>query len=222
MDRRLEATDKRLLGTGAKRLFDLIFASVGLVGTAPIVGLAALAIWIESGTPVLYRQTRVGRNNRCFGMYKLRSMRVDSDVPTSLTMIDDPRVTRVGSVLRRTRVDELPQLVNVLRGEMSVVGPRPERPEFVRRFASELPEYNHRHRVRPGITGLAQVKLGYSASAREKLVYDLDYADCHSLRRDLGILGGTITVLATRSLQDGVSPEDITRYHLDGRKREET
>lgn len=203
-----------------RRLFDLVVASVGLVASSPIMGLAALAIWIESGRPVLYTQTRVGQHNRSFGMYKLRSMRVDSDVPTSLTLINDPRVTRVGRLLRRTRIDELPQLVNVLRGEMSVVGPRPERPEFVARFAAELPDYNRRHRVRPGITGLAQVKLGYSASARDKLRYDLVYADSPSLRRDLAILWGTAAVLLTRSIQDGVSSADIRRYDLDGRKHE--
>lgn len=203
-----------------KRLFDIVVAASGLVATAPIVAFAAVAIWIESGAPVLYRQTRVGKDNESFGMYKLRSMRVDSDIPTSLTMINDPRVTRVGRVLRRTRIDELPQLVNVLRGEMSIVGPRPERPEFVARFAAELPEYNRRHSVRPGITGLAQVELGYSAAARDKLTYDLDYAKSPSLRRDLSILRGTAAVLVTRSLQDGVSPDDISRYHLGGRKRD--
>lgn len=202
----------------SKRLLDVFFALGGLVVTAPVLGLAALAIWLESGSPVLYRQTRVGKNNTAFGMYKLRSMRVDSDVPVSLTLVDDPRVTRVGRVLRRTRIDELPQLINVLRAEMSVVGPRPERPEFVSRFAAELPDYNRRHRVRPGITGLAQVKLGYDASAREKLVYDLDYVEMHPIGRDLAILRGTVAVLLTRSLQDGVSIDDISEYDLDRRE----
>jgi len=149
---------------------------------------------------VLYRQVRVGRNGRHFEILKFRSMRVDAERPGGARWAAsrDPRVTRVGAVLRKLRIDELPQLINVLKGEMSFVGPRPERPEFVAELAAKIPFYDLRHRVNPGITGWAQICYPYGASAhdaREKLQYDLYYIKNYSLFLDIMILIQTVQVI---------------------------
>ena len=182
-----------------KRAFDLGLASLGLVAASPIWLLAAVAIWIEDGFPVIYRQERAGRHGRPFTLFKFRSMRHDAEGETPLWAIDaDPRVTTVGRALRTTRLDELPQLWNVLRGDMSFVGPRPERPFFVARLAAQIPFYEQRHAVRPGITGWAQVKYRYGASvedALEKLRYDLYYIKHLSIGFDVTILVDTVKVI---------------------------
>jgi len=176
-----------------RRVFDVVFSSSALVLGAPLLGLAALAIKLTSRGPVLFRQERVGRDGRTFVMLKLRSMVLDAerDGPSLCTGYDDTRLTMVGRVLRKTRLDEIPQFVNVLRGEMSVIGPRPERPVFVEKFEREVPGYPERHRIRPGITGLAQVNGGYLSSARDKLRYDLFYLYHRSAWLDLKILART-------------------------------
>jgi sugar transferase (PEP-CTERM system associated) len=183
----------------SKRSFDVVMAIVGLVIGGPLMLLTALAIWIESGRPVLYRQERAGENGRVFTLNKFRSMRKDAEQGTPIwARTDDDRVTRVGRLIRKTRLDELPQLWNVLRGDMSFVGPRPERPFFVAQLASQIPLYEQRHAVRPGITGWAQVKYRYGASiedAYEKLRYDLYYVKHMSLAFDLTILFDTIKVV---------------------------
>jgi len=189
-----------------KRLFD-IAACVFLLAVAwPIMLLAMLAIWIEAGGrgPILYRQTRVGLNGRLFSVIKFRSMRVDAerDGVARWAQIGDSRVTRVGAVLRATRIDELPQLFNVLRGNMSFVGPRPERPQFVAELNQKIPFYSMRHMVNPGITGWAQICYPYGASdedAREKLQYDLYYIRNYSFFFDTLILLQTVhTILWSR------------------------
>jgi len=184
----------------AKRAFDVLVSLALLVAAAPIMLLAAVAVRLDSPGPVLYRQVRVGQHGRPFEVLKFRSMRADAeaDGKPRWASRDDPRITRVGRILRKSRIDELPQLVNVLRGEMSFVGPRPERPEFVRELAQRIPYYNERHRVKPGITGWAQISHGYADSerdAREKLEYDLYYVKNHSLFFDLYILLRTIEVV---------------------------
>jgi lipopolysaccharide/colanic/teichoic acid biosynthesis glycosyltransferase len=162
---------------------------------------AAVAIRIEDGwrAPVLYRQRRVGRFGETFDVLKFRSMSVDAEKGGAVWAAkNDPRVTRVGAVMRKTRIDELPQLVNVLRGDMSFVGPRPERPEFVAQLEQTIPYYRERHTVKPGITGWAQLCYPYGSTekdALEKLQYDLYYVKNRSLLFDLAILVQTVEVV---------------------------
>lgn len=192
----------RGLGQYGKRLFDIIGAALGLMLTMPLMLLTALAIRWEAGWqgPVLYHQTRVGLNGRHFRLYKFRSMRTDAeaDGKPRWASLNDDRVTRVGGFIRKTRLDELPQLFNVLWGEMSLVGPRPERPEFVDQFSHKINFYNERHRVLPGLTGWAQLSYQYGSSeddARQKLQYDLYYVKNTSFFLDLIILLETVEVV---------------------------
>lgn len=185
-----------------ERVFDVVVAAIMLVVTLPFTLLAALAIWVESGFqgPVLYRQTRVGLEGKPFKLLKFRSMQVDAEKNGEAVWAqsNDPRVTRVGGVLRKYRIDELPQLINVLRGDMSIVGPRPERPEFVADLSETLPYYRERHCVRPGISGWAQLCYPYGSSqedALEKLQYDLYYVKNRSLLFDMLILLQTAEVV---------------------------
>jgi sugar transferase (PEP-CTERM system associated) len=183
----------------SKRVFDVILALVALVLATPFVLLTALTVWLESGSPVLYRQERVGENGRVFTLNKFRSMRKDAEQGTPVwARAADDRITRVGRFIRQTRLDELPQLWNVLRGDMSFVGPRPERPFFVNQLAEQVPFYEQRHAVKPGITGWAQVKYRYGASfedSLEKLRYDLYYVKHLSIPFDLTILFDTVKVV---------------------------
>jgi exopolysaccharide biosynthesis polyprenyl glycosylphosphotransferase len=176
-----------------KRTFDIVAAGAILVLAAPIMIVAAIAIALEDGGPVLYRQERVGLFGRRFEILKLRSMRVDAERESGpmWSPPNDDRTTRVGRFVRRTSIDELPQLFNVLRGEMSVVGPRPERPMFVERFRRELPRYDERHLVRPGITGWSHVNMPRKldpAAAAERLSHDLWYIEHWGLFMDVSIV----------------------------------
>jgi sugar transferase (PEP-CTERM system associated) len=186
----------------AKRLFDVTGALIGIVLAGPIMLLTALAIRLESPGAALYCQERVGENGRVFTLCKFRSMRIDAEQGTPVWAKDhDDRVTRVGRFIRLTRLDELPQFWNVLRGEMSFVGPRPERPFFVQQLAEEIPFYMMRHAVKPGVTGWAQVRYRYGASVEdslEKLRYDLYYMKHLSLVFDLTILVDTVKVIVCR------------------------
>lgn len=174
----------------AKRALDFTVSLVLLIVLAPFLLASMLAIRLSSPGPALFRQERVGKDGRLFEIIKLRTMVIDAerDGPRLCEGKADPRLTPVGRFLRKTHLDEVPQLINVLRGEMSLVGPRPERPCFVEQFQGELPRYSHRHRIHPGITGLAQVNGFYHSSAREKLRYDLMYLYHHSLWMDVCIL----------------------------------
>ncbi len=191
-----------LVRTIVKRAFDILAALVLLVCAAPVLLLTVAAIALESGFPVLYRQERVGLNGRVFRLTKFRSMRLDAerDGTPRWATAQDARVTRVGRVIRKLRIDELPQLFNVLLGDMSVVGPRPERPYFVEQLIAKIPFYAVRHSVKPGITGWAQVRYQYGASlddAAQKLQYDLYYVKNHSLFLDIVILIDTVGVVVT-------------------------
>ncbi len=193
------SSGRRVSGV-AKRLFDLIVSLALLIVTAPVVLLAALAVKLETKGPAFYRQKRVGLFGETFELIKIRSMRVDAEVGGKAVWArkDDPRVTRVGNFLRKTRIDELPQAWSVLKGEMSFVGPRPERPQFVHDLEARLPFYAERHVVKPGITGWAQINYPYGASvqdAREKLEYDLYYAKNYTPFLDLLILMQTLRVV---------------------------
>lgn len=182
---------------------DLGFALLVLLFTLPVMLLAAVLIKLDSRGPVLYRQVRIGEHGAPFTLLKFRSMRVDAEAAAGpqWATLRDPRVTRIGGVLRSTRIDELPQILNVLRGEMSFIGPRPERPHFVGQLAEVIPFYRDRAAVKPGITGWAQVNYPYGASiedAREKLSYDLYYVKNRSLFLDVLILFATVRVILFR------------------------
>jgi sugar transferase (PEP-CTERM system associated) len=190
------------LTRAVKRGFDIVVACIGLVVAAPLMALTALAVRLDSPGPILYRQERVGKDGRPFTLCKFRSMRADAEQGTPIWAAErDERVTRVGRIIRTTRLDELPQLWSVLRGDMSCVGPRPERPFFVQQLAAQIPFYTTRHVVRPGVTGWAQVKYRYGSSvedAAEKLRYDLYYIKHQSLFFDLTILLDTVKVVLFR------------------------
>ena len=188
--------------TAVKRTFDIIAATLLLLLASPVMVITSILIKMESAGPVLYRQERVGLNGRNFSIAKFRSMRTDAekDGTPRWAAAKDDRVTRVGHVIRRLRVDELPQLFNVLRGEMSLVGPRPERPFFVEQLTQELPFYALRHSVKPGVTGWAQVRYAYGATVEDslqKLQYDLYYVKNHGLFLDLVVLLETVGVVLT-------------------------
>jgi exopolysaccharide biosynthesis polyprenyl glycosylphosphotransferase len=177
-----------------------VLASAVFVLTAPLTLLTALAVYLESDGPVLYCQERVGEGGRTFTVFKFRSMRVDAEREGRPVWArdNDDRVTRVGRFIRVTRLDELPQLWNVLRGDMSFVGPRPERPFFVEQLEKEIPFYQQRHAVKPGLTGWAQIKYEYGSSiedAMEKLRYDLYYIKHLSVALDLSIVFDTVKVV---------------------------
>jgi len=183
-----------------KRIFDIVFASVLIALTLPIMLVAAILIVIEDGFPMLYLQERVGQNGRLFNVVKFRSMRTDAEKDGQPRWADtkDTRVTKVGRVIRKFRIDELPQLFGVLGGSMSMVGPRPERPYFVDTFTQNIPYYAVRHSVKPGVTGWAQVRYQYGASVEdsaEKLQYDLYYVKNHSLFLDIVVMFETIGVV---------------------------
>ena len=183
----------------AKRLFDLVLASVFLCLLWPFMLLTAIAVKLESKGPALYHQVRVGLNGKQFRIYKFRSMRQDAEKNGAVwAQKNDNRVTRVGAFIRNTRLDELPQIYNVLVGQMSFVGPRPERPEFVKSLSEQIPYYEMRHKVKPGLMGWAQLKYPYGASvedAKNKLQYDLYYTKNHSFMMDILIMIQTVEII---------------------------
>jgi len=185
----------------AKRSFDVVVASVGLIVAAPVMALIALLLRATAG-PVIYRQTRVGAGGRPFTMYKFRTMRVDAeDGGPFFAAKRDPRVTRLGRVLRTTHLDELPQLWDVLKGDMSIVGPRPERPEFAPMLEEAIPYFNRRLLIKPGVTGWAQLRADYASDAEgaaTKLSYDLWYLRHRNLLVDAAICAKTVTSVILR------------------------
>lgn len=188
--------------TIVKRIFDIVCATILILLALPIMVVTAIAIVIENGLPIFYRQERVGLNGRLFNVIKFRSMRNDAEkdgMPVWATAQDD-RATKVGKIIRKVRIDELPQLFSVLKGDMSLVGPRPERPFFVDQLTKEIPFYAVRHSVKPGVTGWAQVRYHYGATVEdsaEKLQYDLYYVKNHSLFLDIFVLFETVGVVLT-------------------------
>jgi sugar transferase (PEP-CTERM system associated) len=183
-----------------KRFFDVTASAILVLATLPVMVLTALCIYLEDGGPILYRQERVGQGGRLFSIFKFRSMRNDAerDGRPRWAGANDDRTTTIGHIIRKLRVDELPQILNVLRGDMSFVGPRPERPFFVEQLASKIPYYAARHSIKPGITGWAQVRFPYGASlddAVEKLQYDLYYVKNHTLFLDVMVLIETVQVV---------------------------
>lgn len=193
-----------------KRAFDIVVAGATLIALSPLIAAFAIAVKLESPGPVIFRQQRVGKNGAAFWMLKFRTMRSDpqdaggsSPVPQVSdfsSYVFDPlyggkQYTRIGRFMRSTSIDELPNLINVLRGEMSIVGPRPDVPELVAQYPAE---YQRRHSVRPGITGLAQINGRSSLTYEEMMLYDLEYVDHHSLLRDLVILAKTLPAVLSQ------------------------
>jgi lipopolysaccharide/colanic/teichoic acid biosynthesis glycosyltransferase len=182
-----------------KRAFDLAAGTALAILLAPVALAACVVVKLTSEGPALYTQTRVGRDRRPFTLWKLRTMRVDAEKTTGEVMAQegDPRLTPAGALLRRLRIDEIPQLVNVLGGSMSLVGPRPERPGFVEKYLAEVPGYAERFSVPPGLTGLAQVNGDYHSTPQNKLRYDLAYIANWSPWLDFSILLRTIKIVLT-------------------------
>jgi len=189
----------RAFSSAAKRVFDVVASAALLLCTAPLIAIFAVLVKLDSAGPAFFRQSRVGLYGQQFDLIKLRSMRLDAEADgAQWASINDPRVTRIGRFIRKVRIDELPQTWSVLKGEMSFVGPRPERPEFVNDLEEKLPFYAERHMVKPGITGWAQINYPYGASiedSRHKLEYDLYYAKNYTPFLDLLILLQTLRVV---------------------------
>ena len=200
--RMLLTAEQRVL----KRILDIAVAVTALIILSPVMLITAVMIKLDSKGPVLYSQERVGLYGKTFFVHKFRSMKQDAEAKCGpvLAAEGDPRITKFGRFMRATRLDELPQLFNVLQGEMSIVGPRPERPFFVKQFIVQKPEYDYRHNVKPGITGLAQIAGKYNTSAYDKLIYDLLYIQDVSVKTDLMIMLQTFKVLLTKSSTEGV------------------
>ncbi|MBN1793399.1 MAG: sugar transferase [Candidatus Omnitrophica bacterium] len=198
--RSMRADILRTIRLFCKRTIDIAVSFTGLVVSAPVFALAALTIKLDSEGPVIFSQERVGKGGRIFNIYKLRTMRQDAekDGPRWATHQHDTRITRIGAFLRKSHIDELPQLFNILKGDMSLVGPRPERPCFVETFEREIPHYAKRHQVKPGLTGLAQLRYKYDATIEDvtrKLKYDLIYVKHMCLLLDLRIMARTAVML---------------------------
>jgi len=192
--------DQSFFRSFSKRMFDLFASLLLLIVTLPIMLITAILIYIEDRSPIFYRQERVGKDGLPFMVLKFRSMWNDAEkgLKPQWASANDPRTTRVGRIIRKLRIDELPQILNVLKGEMSFVGPRPERPFFVEQLCEEVPYYNERHTIKPGITGLAQVRYQYGASVEDsiqKLQYDLYYVKNNSLFLDILIMIETLQVV---------------------------
>ena len=181
-----------------KRIIGLLISIPSLLLIIPICLIACIFIVIESSGNPIYIQERIGLNGRSFSIYKLRSMYQDAEKNGhKWASKNDTRITKVGRFIRKTRIDELPQIINVIKGEMSIIGPRPERPEFINEFLKDIPNFNERLAVRPGITGWAQVNGGYELTPKDKLVYDIFYINHESIKLDFLILLKTIKVMFT-------------------------
>lgn len=202
VSRMLLTLEQRIL----KRTLDIVVSVISLILLSPVMLVTAVIVKLDSTGPIIYSQVRVGRFGKQFKVHKFRSMRQDAEAKTGPVLAgeNDPRITKFGHFMRATRLDELPQLINVLKGEMSIVGPRPERPFFVKQFIKEKPEYAYRHNVKPGITGLAQIAGKYNTTAYDKLVYDLIYIQNVSVIYDLTLMLQTLKVLITKESTEGV------------------
>lgn len=216
---------------GSGNLFFKRFIDVFLCAIAVLIflipGLIVSIILKIGGGSVIYKQERVTRNGRIFNIYKFRTMIENAEAVSGPTLAQetDNRITKLGHILRSTRLDEIPQLYNILRGDMSIVGPRPERPYFVDQFRKEIPEYDLRHRVKAGLTGLAQIQGKYNTPVRDKLKYDLLYINGYSLALDVKLIMQTLNILLRKSSTEGVSDinyeEEINKLYKDNREKDE-
>lgn len=181
-----------------QRTLDIILSLIGLIIGLPLILIFGLLIKLEDKGPMIYKQERVGKDGKVFYIYKLRSMRTDAEkFGAQWATKNDPRITKVGNFIRKTRIDELPQLFNILRGDMSIIGPRPERPSFTIEFNKDIPGFINRLAVRPGLTGWAQVNGGYEMTPEEKLKADIYYMKHRSFFMDMNILLKTVKVVFT-------------------------
>lgn len=181
-----------------QRLLDILVSLVGLVIGIPIIAIFGILIKLEDNGPITYKQERLGKSGKKFYIYKLRSMRTDAEkFGAQWAEKDDPRITKVGKFIRKTRIDEIPQLFNILKGDMSIIGPRPERPSFTVQFNEEIPGFVNRLAIKPGLTGWAQVNGGYDITPEEKLKADIYYIKNRSFLMDMNILFKTIKVVFT-------------------------
>lgn len=193
-----------------KRVVDIVLSVIGLVVLSPVMVASIIAVKIQDGGSVFFKQTRLTKNNKKFEMIKFRTMVENAEASTGPVFADenDSRITRVGKILRMTRIDELPQLVNVLKGEMSIVGPRPERPEIAEKFIKEYDEFRFRTKFKAGITGFAQVRGKYNTALKDKLIYDLYYINNYSIFLDVQIMFYTLKVIFMKSSSEGLKKAD--------------
>lgn len=191
--------DKKIYLNLYKRIFDIISSLLGLIIGIPILIIFGVAIKIEDRGPIFYKQERLGLGGQKFYIYKLRSMRIDAESINGAQWAqkDDPRITKVGKFIRKTRIDEIPQLYNILVGDMTLIGPRPERPELTYEFEKEIPGFIDRLSIKPGLTGWAQVNGGYDITPEEKLILDKEYIEKRSILLDFKIILMTIRVVLT-------------------------
>ena len=182
----------------SKRTMDLLISTIGLIVTSPLMALCAILIKAEDGGKVFFKQKRATKDGKIFEVYKFRTMKEAGSVNRSVTS-DDDRITKVGKYLRKFRIDELPQIINIFKGEMSVVGPRPEMIENVDQYTQELPEFSYRLRVKAGLTGSAQIAGKYNTSPKDKLVMDLMYIEQYSIWLDIKLIFQTLTVFLKAS-----------------------
>ena len=181
-----------------QRVLDIVLSVIGLLVGIPLIIIFGILIKVEDNGPITYKQERLGKGGKRFYIYKLRSMRTDAEkFGAQWAEKDDPRITKVGKFIRKTRIDEIPQLFNILKGDMSIIGPRPERPSFTEEFNQEIPGFIDRLAVKPGLTGWAQVNGGYDITPKEKLIEDIYYIKNRSILLDLKILFKTVKVVLT-------------------------
>ena len=193
-----------------KRSFDILLSGIALLLTSPLLIISAIAIKLEDGGSVFFKQNRATRGGRIFSVYKLRTMK--ENVDNYLSVVDDDRITKVGKVLRRFRIDEIPQFVNVIKGDMSIVGPRPEMLANIFNYTNDLPEFEYRLRVKAGITGYAQIAGKYNTSPRDKLVLDLMYIEEYSFWLDIKLLFQTLIVIFKKDSTEAFSNETDEKY----------
>ncbi|MBQ8910158.1 MAG: sugar transferase [Oscillospiraceae bacterium] len=200
-----------------KRAMDIALSAIALIPAAPIMLLVALAIKLEDGGPVFYKQERITLNDRPFYVTKFRSMIVDAEKMTGAVLAadNDPRITKVGKIIRATRLDELPQLLNILKGDMSIVGPRPERMSFIQEFCEEIPEFAYRTKVKAGLTGYAQIYGKYNTCPYDKLRMDLMYIEHYSLQMDIKLILMTVRIIFSKESTEGIDVAEENQKKVD-------
>ena len=204
----------------AKRAMDILFSLAGLIIASPFMLIIALLIKLYDGGPVFYKQKRLTKDKKVFEIYKFRSMKVESEKDGArLAKKEDDRITPVGKVIRNIHFDELPQIFNILKGDMSLVGPRPERPEIAQQYLEEIPEFDYRLKVKAGLTGYAQVYGKYNTTPYDKLKLDLTYIETYSLWQDMKLLMLTFKILFQKENTEGVESWQVTAAKEDNSKK---